>query len=99
MKDVISTILSLLFIFASIIFGFTAIFAICLLLTRDWVDALIIFTLLIIYKILLNKGVNGMSDFKIITSELISKGIEFEIEDDTLIVGDCSVINYSDVYF
>ena len=40
-----------------------------------------------------------MSDFKIITSELISKGIEFEIEDDTLIVGDCSVINYSDVYF
>ncbi|UUY83518.1 hypothetical protein NUT44_01780 [Staphylococcus haemolyticus] len=40
-----------------------------------------------------------MSDFKIITSELISKGIEFEIEGDTLIVGDCSVINYSDVYF
>ena len=40
-----------------------------------------------------------MTDFKIITSELISKGIEFEIEDDTLIVGDCSVINYSDVYF
>lgn len=40
-----------------------------------------------------------MSDFKIITSELISKGIEFEIEDDTLIVGDCSVINYNDVYF
>lgn len=40
-----------------------------------------------------------MSDFKIITSELISKGIEFEIEDDTLIVGDCSVINYGDVYF
>ena len=39
-----------------------------------------------------------MSDFKIITSELISKGIEFEIEDDTLIVGDCSVINYSDVF-
>ena len=40
-----------------------------------------------------------MSDFKIITSELISKGIDFEIEDGTLIVGDCSVINYSDVYF
>lgn len=40
-----------------------------------------------------------MSDFKIITSELIRKGIEFEIEDDTLIVGDCSVINYNDVYF
>ncbi|MGC7619404.1 hypothetical protein ACP2XG_05630 [Staphylococcus epidermidis] len=40
-----------------------------------------------------------MNDFKIITSELISKGIEFEIEDDTLIVGDCSVINYNDVYF
>lgn len=40
-----------------------------------------------------------MSDFKIITSELISKGIEFEIEDDILIVGDCSVINYGDVYF
>jgi len=51
-KDVIATILSLLFIFASIIFGFTVIFAICLLLTRDWVEALIIFTLLIIYKIL-----------------------------------------------
>lgn len=40
-----------------------------------------------------------MNDFKIIISELISKGIEFEIEDDTLIVGDCSVINYNDVYF
>ncbi|MGJ0166453.1 hypothetical protein ACR56W_06580 [Staphylococcus hominis] len=52
MKDVISTLLSLLFIFASIIFGFTAIFAICLLLTCDWVDALIIFVLLIIYTIL-----------------------------------------------
>lgn len=52
MKDVISTLLSLLFMFASIIFGFTAIFAICLLLTSDWVEALIIFTLLIIYKIL-----------------------------------------------
>lgn len=52
MKDVISTILSLLFIFASIIFGITALFAICLLLTRDWVDALIIFVLLTIYKIL-----------------------------------------------
>lgn len=52
MKDVITTILSLLFIFASIVFGITALFAICLLLTSDWVDALIIFTLLIIYKIL-----------------------------------------------
>lgn len=40
-----------------------------------------------------------MSDFKIITSELIDKGIEFEIEDGTLIVGDCSVINYGDGYF
>lgn len=52
MKDITSTILSLLFIFASIVFGITAIFSICLLLTRDWVDALIIFILLIIYTIL-----------------------------------------------
>ncbi|WP_203262984.1 hypothetical protein [Staphylococcus epidermidis] len=52
MKDVISTILSLLFIFTSIVFGITAIFAICLLLTHDWIDALIIFVLLIIYTIL-----------------------------------------------
>lgn len=52
MKDVIATILSLLFIFASIVFGITALFAICLLLTRDWVDALIIFVLLTIYTIL-----------------------------------------------
>ena len=52
MKDITSTILSLLFIFASIVFGITAIFEICLLLTHDWIDALIIFVLLIIYTIL-----------------------------------------------
>lgn len=52
MKGITSTILSLLFIFTSIVFGITAIFAICLLLTRDWIDALIIFILLIIYTIL-----------------------------------------------
>ena len=52
MKDVVITILSLLFIFASIVFGITALFEICLLLTRDWVDALIIFVLFTIYTIL-----------------------------------------------